>query len=164
MKVLQTIESALVKAESALIILLLGVMLLLGFTQVILRNVFHSGIIWADIVLRHLVLWVGFLGALLAAYSGKHISVDAFTRFFVPKVRTAITIVTDFFAAVVCYFLLRASLTFISFEISDKYTIYENIPSWYAQSIIPIGYTLLIFHFTVRVIRHSQHLIKGEAS
>ena len=38
--------------------------------QVVLRQVFGGGILWCDTLLRHLVLWVGFLGAARAA--GQH--------------------------------------------------------------------------------------------
>jgi TRAP-type C4-dicarboxylate transport system permease small subunit len=59
---------------------------------------------------------------------------------------------SNVFAAAVCFFLFRASLTFIGFEIVNKNTVFADIPSWFAQIIIPIGFGLLTFHFIVRAI------------
>ncbi|MDE2237792.1 MAG: TRAP transporter small permease subunit, partial [Elusimicrobia bacterium] len=44
----------------------------LAFLQVLRRELFGSGALWADPLLRSLVLWVGFLGAALAAAEDKH--------------------------------------------------------------------------------------------
>jgi TRAP-type C4-dicarboxylate transport system permease small subunit len=152
MKFLRRLDAMLNKAEGALLILLLVVMLLLAFLQVVLRNVFSSGFLWADIVLRHLVLWIGFLGAALATSQERHISIDAFTRFFSPRMKHALRVFTNLFAAVVCYFLMTASVTFVQSEVEAGTMVLENIPGWYAQSIIPVGFGLLIIHFSVRVV------------
>ncbi len=61
-------------------------MVLLGFIQVVIRNLFHTGIPWAEVVLRHLVLWVGMLGGILASRSGRQIGIDLFQRFATPKI------------------------------------------------------------------------------
>ena len=55
MKVLLAVDRALSRVEGWILIALLSVMVLLSFVQVVLRNVFHEGIIWADILLRHIV-------------------------------------------------------------------------------------------------------------
>lgn len=164
MRTLKFLETLLTKIETFLIIVLLSVMLLLGFTQVLLRNLFHSGLVWGDIVLRHLVLWIGFIGALLATASDRHISIDVFSRFFSPKLKHITHIVVDMFSALICVLLFRAALTFLGFEISENHTVYGNIPSWYAQSIIPIGYGLLTVHFLLRAVDHLYQLLTRRAT
>lgn len=161
MTVLRTLSRLLTKVETILVVFLLSLMVLLAFTQVVLRNVFHSGILWADIVLRHLVLWIGFVGALLATTSDRHISIDALTRYLPDRFRYGVKIITDLFAAVVCYFLFRAAMTFLGFEISDNHMVYGEIPAWYAESIIPVGYGLLAVHFLLRSLEHGYALLKG---
>lgn len=151
MKLLQRLDALLNKAEGALLILLLVVMLVLAFLQVVLRNFFSSGFLWADIVLRHLVLWIGFLGAALATSQERHISIDAITRFLSPRLKHAMHVVTNLFAAVVCYYLMTASITFIRSEVEAGTTVYADIPGWYAEVIIPVGFGLLMVHFAVRV-------------
>jgi TRAP-type C4-dicarboxylate transport system permease small subunit len=152
MKMLKSIESVLNKIEGAVLIFLLLVMLFMAFGQVVLRNFFSGGLVWGDILLRHLVLWIGFLGAALATSGERHLNIDILTRYLPERLRGAVAALSNVFAAAVCFFLFRASLTFIGFEIVNKNTVFADIPSWFAQIIIPIGFGLLTFHFIVRAI------------
>jgi TRAP-type C4-dicarboxylate transport system permease small subunit len=163
--ILKKIDAAFNKVEGALLILLLIVMLVMAFLQVMLRNFFSGGIIWGDILLRHLVLWIGFLGAALATSGERHINIDALTRYLPFRIRELVATMTNIFAAAVCFLLFRASLTFIDFEIANKNTVYGEIPSWCAQIIIPVGFGLLAFHFLIRAILDaSKSLQKGSAA
>jgi len=164
MKILKTLDLALNKVEGALLILMLSIMVLVAFGQVMLRNVFHTGINGADILLRHLVLWIGFLGAAIATSEKRHINIDALRRFLAPRIRSAVDVLTDLFAAVVCYFLMNAARVFVESEAAAGRMIYQNIPSWYAQIIIPVGFGLLVVHFTIRaILRAHIALTKGGA-
>lgn len=159
MKLLRPIDSFLNMLEGGLLIALLGVMIVLAFLQVVLRNVFSEGILWADILTRHFVLWIGFLGAALATSNERHISIDALTRFLTARVQVAVKVLTNLFAAVVCYFLLRASQTFLANEILDERVVYAQIPSWYAEIIIPVGFGLLVVHFLIRSLLNWQRIL-----
>jgi len=152
MKILKTIDSVFNKIEGALLIFLLLVMLFMAFGQVVLRNFFSGGIVWGDILLRHLVLWIGFLGAALATSGERHLNIDILTRYLPGRLKGAVAALSNVFAAVICFLLFRASLTFIEFEISNNSTVFAEVPSWYAQIIIPAGFGLLAFHFIVRAI------------
>ena len=152
MNILKRIDKALTKAEEVVLITLLSVMVVMAFLQVVLRNLFSSGIFWADILLRHLLLWLGFLGAAIATSENRHINIDALRRFLSPRVRSAVEVLTDLFAAGICFLLAKASWTFVQGEIAGRSTVFENIPSWYAQIIIPLGFGLLVVHFVIRAI------------
>jgi TRAP-type C4-dicarboxylate transport system permease small subunit len=164
MKILKTVDLALNKVEGALLILMLSVMVLVAFGQVMLRNIFHTGINGADILLRHLVLWIGFLGAAIATSEERHINIDALRRFLSPRIRSAVDVLTDLFAAIICFFLMNAAQVFVESEKSAGRMIFQNIPTWYAQVIIPVGFGLLVVHFTIRaVIRAHIAFTKGGA-
>ena len=156
MRILKSIDKALTKAEEAVLIALLSIMVVMAFLQVVLRNLFSSGIFWADILLRHLLLWLGFLGAAIATSENRHINIDALTRFSPPKLRSLLAVITDVFAVLICYFLFRASETFLRNELADKTVVYGEIPAWYSEIIIPTGFALLIFHFFIRAILSVQ--------
>jgi TRAP-type C4-dicarboxylate transport system permease small subunit len=150
MSLLQRVDSLLNKFESALLVLFLGVMIVLAFLQVVLRNAFSEGFLWADILLRHLVLWIGFLGAAIATSNDRHINIDAITRFLPSRQKASARVLTYFFAALVCYFLFDASISYIRLEMELGSTVYDAMPAWYAQIIIPAGYALLAVHFLIR--------------
>jgi TRAP-type C4-dicarboxylate transport system permease small subunit len=164
MKILESIDKALTRAEEIILITLLSVMVVMAFLQVVLRNLFSSGILWADIVLRHLLLWLGFLGAAIATSENRHINIDALRRFFSPRVRSAVEVLTDLFAAGICFLLAKASWTFVQGDIADHRTVVENIPSWYAQIIIPVGFVLLFIHFVIRALLRSKSVLTKEES
>ncbi|MEJ2722735.1 MAG: TRAP transporter small permease subunit [bacterium] len=66
--------------EVGFIALLLFALIFFGCLQIVLRNFFHTGLIWADPLMRHIVLWLGCMGAVLATSRMRHISIDIFTR------------------------------------------------------------------------------------
>ena len=65
------------------ILLMMVALVLFSLYQIVLRNFFFTGIIWGDNLLRHLVLWIGFLGACRATAEGKHIQIELHT--FIPE-------------------------------------------------------------------------------
>ncbi|TFH02031.1 MAG: TRAP transporter small permease [Calditrichales bacterium] len=138
------------RAESAVLVLVLVIMVVLSFLQVILRNLFDQGILWGDIFLRHLVLWVGFLGASLATREKKHINIDLFNRFLSERGKAVSLVITSLFSAFVCVVLTDASWTFVLDEKMIGTTVFEDIPSWYFQVIIPIGFLLMALRFLVQ--------------
>jgi C4-dicarboxylate transporter DctQ subunit len=156
MKILRTLNSGFLALERSLVVLMLSTMVLLAFTQVILRNYFSTGILWADPFLRHLVLWVGFLGASLASQQEKHINIDLITRFVSEKKANLIRIVSNLFAASVCYLLADAGWTFLTNEMPSQTVLFrigeKEFLVWWFQIIIPIGFGLMMFRFTLRAL------------
>jgi C4-dicarboxylate transporter, DctQ subunit len=154
MKLLGLLDRFFYRIEYALIVLFLGSMILLAFTQVVLRNFFGTGIVWADTVVRHLVLWLGFMGAAIATSDERHISIDAFTKFFPSRVKHAIMILTSLFAVVVCYYLSAAAWAYVLEERTNGGDLVLSIPTWVVLLIIPSGYLLLAFHFLVKAVQN----------
>ncbi|MEX2117850.1 MAG: TRAP transporter small permease subunit, partial [Bacteroidota bacterium] len=70
-------------------------------------------------------------------------------------------ILTNAFAVTICFFLMKASLKFLADEVESGSTLHGDIPSWYSQIIIPVGFTLIIIHFLVRITRGVHALRAG---
>ncbi len=70
------------RAEDGLLALLLAVMIVLAGTQILMRNLFDSGFVWIDPLLRVLVLWFGLIGATVATRHNKHIRIDLLSTLF----------------------------------------------------------------------------------
>jgi TRAP-type C4-dicarboxylate transport system permease small subunit len=163
MKLLQAVSRALNILERSLIVLLLAIMVLLAFSQVILRNFFSAGLLWGDPFLRHLVLWIGFLGASLATQQEKHINIDLLTRFASPKIVNIVHIATNLFAGLVCYYLMSAGWTFLQSEMEAHEALFSigetAFAAWWFQTIIPAGFGLMSFRFFIRTIEHITEAI-----
>jgi len=151
-KILQSVDSGLAYVETGLIILILGSMVLLSFLQVLMRNFFDTGILWGDIFLRHLVLWVGFIGASLATREEKHINIDLLTRLIPQKIVPFAKIVIDVTSVIICLVLVKAGWEFVSMEIEANTTLFQNVPSWYFEIIIPVGFALIALRFVFKII------------
>lgn len=152
MSILRTLDRTLVRIEGVLLVVFLGAMVVLAFSQVILRNLFGTGLLWADPLVRHFVLWTGFLGGAMATSADRHISIDALTRFLSIRVKAGMHVITNLFAAIACSYLAQAALVFILSEKSAGSTTVLDIPVWLGASIVPAGYALMAFHFMVRAV------------
>ncbi len=158
MKTLAALERALLWVERTTVVVILTVMIGLAFLQVILRNVLSVGFLWADPLLRHAVLWIGFIGASIAARQEKHINIDMVTRFLPPRVTNLVRILTNLFAAAVSLGMAEAGRVFLvsEREVGDVLvTIGQTeLPAWYFQTIIPVGFALISFRFILKALSH----------
>ncbi len=152
MKTLRFLDRTLTSIVSALLVLSLVTMLILAAIQVFLRGFFHSGILWGDIVARYLVMWVGFMGAYLATHEDRHLRIDVLTRFLKPKVRLWFNAFTDLFAAVICFFLIRAGWTFVMLGMDPNSILFLNISQKTAAMIVPVGFAIIMIQFLIRMI------------
>jgi TRAP-type C4-dicarboxylate transport system permease small subunit len=152
MKLLRTLTASLVRIETVLLVVFLSLMGILAFAQVILRNVFGTGILWGDPMVRQMVLWSGFMGAALATSEDRHISVDAFTKYLSAHTNQTIKIITSLAAAVVSLFLAQAAWEFVLAEKESGGEIFLGISSWVGLTIIPAGYMLITIHFLIQAI------------
>src|SRR3954451_3196736 len=78
---LRALDGALRRGELVVLVTVLIAMIGVSFAQVVLRKVRPfvpsvQEIAWFDILARHLVLWVGILGASIAAREGRHFGVE----------------------------------------------------------------------------------------
>ncbi|UCF65814.1 MAG: TRAP transporter small permease [bacterium] len=162
-KFLQKLDSGLFQVENFIILLTLGSMVILSFLQVVLRNFFDTGLLWGDILLRHLVLWVGFVGASLATREEKHINVDVLTRLVSQNYVPFIQFLVNLAALVICFILAKASYVFLSFEIEAGTTLFLDIPSWYIQIILPIGFGLIGLRFLLKIFEQISRAVSGQS-
>ena len=149
MRFLHSLSNVLVRIETAILVTVLAAMVVLAFGQVVLRNVFGTSILWIDPLVRQTVLWVGFVGAALATRDDRHISIDAFTKFLSPEVKSIVKIVTGLAAAVAAFFLALAAWGFLREEMASTGEMFPGIPSWAGTVIIPAGYGLITIHFLI---------------
>lgn len=161
MKQILFVDKWLEKITGWLLVFFLGIMIVMAFGQVVLRNFFDTSIEWGDIFLRHLVLWLGWLGAVIATGEGRHLRIEFVTRLVPQKVRKIFFIITSFFAAFICYLLMDASISFLQLEIEAETVLILDLPSWYFIVIIPIGYGIVSFRFVVRSLNWIAEIFRS---
>lgn len=155
--------------ERGLLVLLFLGIVLLAFLQVILREFFSTGILWADVFLRHIVMWVGFLGAALAVKPSKHFVIDIVRKYLPQKAKRFIEIVTALFSLAVLAFLTAAAYKFLKQDIESRAILFAvgtfEVPAFWLNLIFPLGFLLLFIHFAAALIspegegKQSKHAI-----
>lgn len=148
---LRGISNALEKVESLLAAVALLFMIGLAFLQILLRNFWHTGIDWADPVVRALVLWVGFLGASIATHQQGHIRFDVVSKFLPKKINRITQFLVHLASALVCVLLAKAAYDFLLMEKEFESMLVDKIPNWIVLTIIPVSFLIMAF----RMVLHS---------
>lgn len=143
---------------------LLATMIALVLIQIILRNFFHSGIIGGVEIVRHLVLWIAFVGAGLATREGRHVKIDVASRILSERGRKIADIVSTLFSVIVCTILFIASCRFVYMDYTSAgLASFLDIPLWIMEVIIPVGYLVVTLRFAASAIGAVFDIAKGEA-
>ena len=133
---------------TGLLLLLVG----LSAFQIVYRNVFGSGFVWIDPLLRSLVLWLTFLGAFAATAQGRHIGIDVVGRLLPERPRSVLARVLSTVAASVCIALSNGAYEYVSLERGFEADAFLGIPTWQVQIILLLGFVLLAYRFLVAAV------------
>ena len=132
--------------DTALIFSLL-VMLCMALLQIVMRNFFESGFLWAESFLRVLVLWVAVLGAMVATRERNHINIDLISRFLASRHSLWADRLTNIFSAFICSICAFYAVEYIQYEFEDGTIAFGFVPVWICQSIIPVGFVVMACRF-----------------
>jgi TRAP-type C4-dicarboxylate transport system permease small subunit len=139
-------------AENVALVTLLTSMMLLAVGQIVLRQVFSTGIIWADELVKIIVLWLAMFGAVAAARDNRHIRIDALSHLLPAIVVRYTRVFVDLFAAVVCAVVAWQAFRYMQLEIEFEDTVLIDTPAWIAHAIIPAAFGLMSYRFVVGVV------------
>jgi C4-dicarboxylate transporter DctQ subunit len=157
MKRLLILEELLVKAEKTLVVGLIAAMVSLSFLQVLLRLLFHSGVIWLDPLLRHMVLWAGLTGAALAARYSHHFALETFLKLAPKRMQRPLEVFADVLTAAASAVLFYAAWKFIRDEFAAGaiafYIGHFGVKGGWAVLIIPVSFALIGLHTLAGIFR-----------
>ena len=159
---LRKLDQLLRHFEDGVLAALLGGMILLATLQIGLRNLADTGFIWADPLLRIMVLWLGLVGAVAATRDDRHINIDLLSRFATGRWQAATKMLTDLFAAFICGVVAWNSYLFVVGEAEYGLTGIADVPVWIFQSIIPAAFALMTLRFAVHALMQLEGVIRGE--
>ncbi|MEQ9499990.1 MAG: TRAP transporter small permease [Deltaproteobacteria bacterium] len=155
------IDGAIARGEAFMLVAVLATMIGLATLQLILRKFFSSGFEWADVVVRQMVLWVGFIGGAHATYLGRHIAIDAVSKLLGPKRAAWLRVFNCIIAAVVTGILLVVSYNYVLAERGEFFSALGtedseagSIESWPFDTIMPFAFAAIVFHFVVAAKNH----------
>jgi len=134
--------------EKYTITIAFAVATLLLFTNVVLRYLFNTGLTWALEAVQYLFAWVVLVGSAHGVKMGTHLGIDILIDKLPRKPRKAIVL----FAACLCLVFVAIvdyqSIIYIT-KIYQWGDLTEDlqIPQWVPYISIPVGLTLMLYHF-----------------
>jgi len=140
------------RVEDLLLIFILVLMIALTVTQILLRNLFDTGLVWADMVLRTLVFAMTLIGTMAAARNDRHVRIDVVHHFLPESRQRLVGAVTKLFAAGICLLAAWYCLQFAWFEYQSATMILPGVPSWMITMIIPCCLTVTGVRFGLQAV------------
>lgn len=146
--------------EESLLSIFLVIMTLLVFLDVVMRFGFNAGISWSQEVTLYMMAWFVLFGASYGVKVGAHIGVDSFVKIFPAPIRRAMGLLSVSVCMAYSIIFMIAGWNYlsklkqISIEMEDL-----EVQRWLSESIIFLGFALLLFRFLQLFIK----IIKGEA-
>jgi C4-dicarboxylate transporter DctQ subunit len=144
------------RLEILLIGVLLASLIFFGILQIALRNFFHRGIVWADPLMRHMVLWLGCLGGAVATARLRHLTIDVLTRYLrgpFQTLRDKVVFIATAFASSLLGF---ASLGLVLQEREFGGAAFLSVDTWVLQSILPFTFFLITYRSLVNMLLNRQ--------
>ena len=143
------IQKILYRVEDTILISLLTLMISMAVAQIVLRNLFGSGIVWGDVLVRILVLWIGLVGAMAASRKGNHICIDVITRYLPERVSHVTDGVVNLFTSVICAIVTWHSFQFVRMEFEYGGNAFAQVPTWICESIIPFAFAVIALRYFI---------------
>ena len=131
--------------EITAVTLLISGLVVFGILQIVLRNFFQQGIIWADPLMRHIVLWLGCLGGTLASAKMQHINIDILSRILPEHARGVRNRIVFSATAIASSVLGFAALKLVIDERTYGEHAFLNIETWILQSILPVAFCIIAY-------------------
>lgn len=155
LKVIFKIKHGLIAFEKIVAAGSLLLLLLLAIVQITARNFFDTGFTHVDVISRHLILFIIFMGAALVSEQNRHIKIDV----LVPLLNTEQQEKLIRPLLVLCGII---SGIFAWYSVSFWLDEWQYAPSnerWsvYLALILPIGFTILSLHLFLLTITGFEH-------
>jgi tripartite ATP-independent transporter DctM subunit len=135
-------------------------MVILPVLEIVLRAARGEGVPGGSKYVQHLMVWLGFVGAVIATGTGKHLGLATTTFLKEAKWRTAAMVFTSMVSAVTCLVLTYASYQVVKANAESSDLLAGGIPVWWSEIIVPVSLALI----TIRFIWHSKGGWQGRAA
>ncbi|MEI8063284.1 MAG: TRAP transporter large permease subunit [Verrucomicrobiota bacterium] len=143
--------------ENIGVTIVLFLMMLLPVLEIVLRKTHHAGIAGAPLIIQQFTLIVGVLGGAIAARDCQLIALSVLTSVVHGRVKTAMVVFSQAFAAVITAFLCVASVIFVNDMRHSADIVAFGIRSWYVQMLLPVGFGVI----AVRLWWHAAKTWRG---
>ncbi len=140
------------RVEDGILALILAAMIVLAAYQVIARNLFDTGLLWGDALVRVLVIWVAMIGAMVASRNDDHIRIDLLARFVPPHWQGLLKRFANAFTCAVMGVFAWHSTRFVRFEYEDGTLAFASVPAWVCEAVLPVGAAVIGLRYLMHTL------------
>lgn len=147
------------RLEDSACIAVLAVMSALPVAEVLAREALGGGVPGSIAIAQHMVLWVSFLGAAVAARTDRLLALS--TAKFVPEAwAEPLHVAAATLATAITTLLCAASLQLVAVDYRFGDLAAWGIPIWVFGAVMPIAFALIV----LRLIRHASAQASGRVT
>lgn len=136
--------------------------MVLAVGQIVLREVFSTGFVWADELIKLMVLWLAMVGSIAASRDDRHIRIDALSHILPAAAIKLTRLAVDAFAAIVCAVIAWQTYRYLQLEIEFEDMVLIDVPAWIAHLIVPLAFAIMSYRFAVLICWGIYRLVTGE--
>ena len=142
---------------SVLMVIGLALMVVLVFTNVVMRYAFNSGITMSEELSRWLFVWVTFLGAIVAMHEGAHLGSDMLVSRLSVRGKKLCLLLGHLLMLFICWLMFKGSLDQVRVNLDSTSAVMEaSMGIFYACGMV------FAVSGAVVLLNHLWRLMKGE--
>ena len=147
------------KFEEIFLVVCIAIMVVLIFTQVIMRYFFNNSLVWSEELARVLFIWASWIGISLGQKKGEHIKITMVTDRLHGKVRQIVLCIGDICTLGILIVLCVEGILVVEHITSiGSATPALGIPKSVVYAAVPLSCLLM----AVRVIKDMYFTISGK--
>lgn len=159
-QVIGQISKACTKLLHYLVIVLLSGMVGVVFFNVIGRYFLNAAIAWSEEISRFMLIWLVFLGAILAYINDEHLGLDILVRALPKRAANVVSVIADLLILYAIGIVVKGGYS-ITMESWDWTSPAAAIPYAYVYIIVPLCGAVLFLQTVLKMINHLRALISG---
>jgi len=136
--------------ENLAVVIILLAMAALPMAEVIAREIFRSSIPGAIVTVRHLTLWIGFVGAMLAARENRLLSFTGETTWLRDRWGQWTGVIAGIASVGITITLMFASYKLMATERAFPRPVLGPIQVWTTQLVMPVGFGVMAWRLLMR--------------
>ena len=151
--IFSNIEKYLVKIIQAMIGVLLALMVVIVFSNVIARYFLNASLAWSEEVSRFMMIWLVFLGAVMAYVKGEHLGLDIALKVLPEKGARGLQVIVNILVIYAVFNLLSGGVVLALDSLSSGWTApASNISYGIVYCIVPVSFVLFIYFALINLI------------
>lgn len=163
---LNEIHAFFIKIINFLIGFLLSSMVIIVFLNVIFRYFLKNSIAWSEEVSRMMLIWLVFLGAIMAYINNEHLGLDILIKAFHKRIARLLTILADILIMYALAIVLIGGIQMTSDSFASGW-VSSAVPVLYGYVylIVPISAFLMLTESAIKLVKdfiNYPNFLKGE--